>query len=109
MSTPSEGGLNPNKYTVIRNRDRYALPAGVETLAPDEVFVLKRGDVLAVSALRSYVQNILLLLDLDEGLVRSGRGRVLDADEQLRLSFLADDLTSLAKDWEDYTQNKLPD
>lgn len=108
--TPSKGGLNPHKYTVTRNAEDHGTHGqSARELEPDEVFVLKRGDVLAVSALRSYVQNVLLMLDVDEDLRADGAPGFLSPEERDRLRALADDVNELAEEWERHNHGKLPD
>lgn len=110
MSTPSKGGLDPYKYTVTRNaEDHGTYGRSARVLDPEEVFVLKRGDSLAVSALRSYVQNILLMLDVDLDLREDGARNFLSPEERDRLRALADDVADLAEVWEEFNHGKLPD
>lgn len=109
-NTPSKTGLDPDKYKVIRPEEDYGTHGRPEEVIPsNEVFVLRRGDVLATAALRSYVQNALLMLDVDEDMRRDGRIGILDAHEHDHLRALADDISSLATDWEEYNHGKLPD
>lgn len=103
-------GLNPDKYRVIRNPYSDEEGERPEVLEHDEVFVLRRGDVLATSALRSYVSNILTMLDTDRALRTSGRSDgILDEHEREWLRELADDVTDLAERWELDSSRKLPD
>jgi len=105
-----DNGLKQGKYIVTRAAEDYGTHGRAEQVLDwDEVFVLKRGDVLATAALRSYVQNVLLMLDVDEDMKQDGRIGILDQQECDRLQALADDITSLSETWEEHNHGKLPD
>lgn len=83
-----------NKYRVIQDLD---------VLEPGDYFVLKRGDVLAISTLRSYANNAMTMLELE----RAGH-MVLEREQRNHLLALADYSSTLADKWEQ-DQTKLPD
>jgi hypothetical protein len=98
-------GLDPNKYMVIKNDGKYALPVDVEVLDKGEFFVLRSGDVLASAALQSYVDNVLMLLDID----RLSHKNILSDGERDHLVGLADGVRQMLDDWEQANSMKFPD
>lgn len=94
--------IQDDKYLVEEN-DK-GLGGGY--LEPGDYFVLKRGDVLAISTLRSYANNAMTMLELD----RSGH-MSLDHEEKQYLLQLADYASELAVKWEQDPVGtlKLPD
>lgn len=83
--------------------DKYHVLKGTELLEPGDYFVLRRGDILAISTLRSYANNALTLLELERmGLVH------YDKEQRKHLLGLVDYASSLADNWEQ-GDTELPD
>lgn len=88
-------GIDHSKYIVL---DRNG-----ETIKAEDVFVLRKGDLLASLALESYAANVYTVLDVD-GLVGSN----VPSKEKDHLAALADDVMVMAQLWR-VAVDKLPD
>lgn len=88
-------GIDPARYTVTTASDG-------KDLDPDDYFLLRRSDLLAVATLRSYAQNALQMLEIDE------LHPFLSEPQRSHLLQLADDVSLLASDWGKSTK-KVPD
>lgn len=89
-----------DKYVAFRTGDRGHLD---QSLEPGTYFMLKQGDILAVSTLRSYVNNALTMIELD----RMGYIHLLE-EQRRHLLELADYAAQLSSKWEQ-ADSKLPD
>lgn len=86
--------LDPQKYLVTKDGAR---------LDQDSYFVIRRGDILGVSMLRSYQQNVITLLDLDS------LNPAMTEEQREYLDDLADDVDDLARKWQADESRKIPD
>lgn len=101
--------IQDDKYTVIKTDDvlNIEVNRGGELIDPRDCFVIRKGDVLGVTTLFSYIGNITILLELAElGLTN------LSEEQYDYLVELADYVTHLANEWTEQTGTgfmKLPD
>lgn len=94
-------GYDPDKYALFK-RVSHEQPDSAPTydghlvlLDPETYFVLRRSDFAGRLALRSYIQGLLLMLDLNaQGLA------TLSEEEVEHLSLLADEASALADRWD---------
>lgn len=92
----SKVGIDPGKFEVRNEKG--------ELLSPENYFVLRRGDILAIATLRSYAANAMTLLDLKD--LKMIPMTEVQYDHLLQL---ADGVSDLARQWEDDADLKLPD
>ncbi len=84
--------------------NRYIVIDSEGEVDPEDCVVLRRGDVASLMTLRSYVQNLLQIIDWG----RDTEGDALSFEDVQRLRCLSDDLQGLADEWSELVQ-KLPE
>lgn len=114
-ATPSEPAYDPEKYVVFKREDWEAwldnfdlgtMPPSFNEhgpLDPATYFLLRQRDIASVTALRSYVQGLLVILDVNT------RVRWMTKEESTHLLDLCDAITQLATDWDSTNETKVPD
>ena len=66
------------------------------SLCENEFLVLRKGDVVSTMTIRSYIQNILHILDWN---INPETGEKLSAGQRLNLRLSADRATDLFEEW----------
>lgn len=93
----------PQKYYVYLKEDKDDQPVQAHALPQGEYFVLRKNDVFALAALKTYIESLTTAIKLDEA------NDFLEEEDAARLVNSRDGLEEMCMEWSEEGAFKLPD